>query len=122
MYAFGGCRIADDLGRKERRMRLIDLDDSAHSYHGGMEMWSIDTEKTIEAIPVSYFASELAEIKLILQRKDISKTYREELEAEKRYLVGWINHWRWETGRGCRGWTFQPLSDDEIIDAERKEE
>lgn len=76
---------------------------------------TIDEQQTVEAIPVSYFASELAEIKLILKRKDISKTYREELEVEKRYLVGWINHWRWETGRGCRGWAFQPLSDDEIV-------
>ena len=82
---------------------------------------ALKNQSTVDAIPVSYFASELAEIKLILKRKDISKTYREELEAEKRYLVGWINHWRWETERGCKGLTFKPLSDDEIIDAERED-
>lgn len=36
-------------------MRLIDLDDSAHNhmcYNGEYEVWSIDTEKTVEAEPV----------------------------------------------------------------------
>lgn len=105
-------------------MRLIDADVIPWDVEGVGEIpvitrEEIDDMPTVEAIPVSYFASELAEIKLILKRKDISKTYREELEAEKRYLVGWINHWRWEKGRGCRGWAFQPLSDDEIVKGEQ---
>lgn len=102
-------------------MRLIDADAllKHKSDHETISTHLIWNALTVEAIPVSYFASELAEIKLILKRKDISKTYREELEAEKRYIVGWINHWRWETERGCKGLTFKPLSDDEIIKGEQ---
>ena len=38
-------------------MRLIDLDDSAHNhmcYNGEYEIWSIDTEKEVEAIPIEW--------------------------------------------------------------------
>lgn len=38
-------------------MRLIDLDDSAHNhmcYNGEYEVWSIDTEKTVDAEPVRH--------------------------------------------------------------------
>ncbi len=48
-------------------MRLIDLDDSAHTYHGGMEMWSVDTEKTIDAIPITFIDSIYKEL---LKKRD----------------------------------------------------
>ena len=35
-------------------MRLIDLDDSAHTYLPWSELWIIDTEKTVDAEPVRH--------------------------------------------------------------------
>lgn len=76
----------------------------------------------VDAIPVSYFAEELNLIREILaRRKDLPMEYRRELEAEKKYLRDWINHWRYESDQGFYGVQWKALSEDEII-AKRKEE
>lgn len=100
------------------------LTDWEYGYNCGIERAKSEIEcaPTVDAIPVSYFAEELHLIREILaRRKDLPMEYRRELEAEKKYLRDWINHWRYESDQGFYGVQWKALSEDEII-AKRKEE
>lgn len=107
-------------------MRLINADKIPWDVDGVGTIPVVTKEEvnklpTIDAIPVSYFAEELHLIREILaRRKDLSMEYRRELEAEKKYLRDWINHWRYESDQGFYGVQWKALSEDEII-AKREE-